>query len=101
MDGALETVRDEDYVEYFLFVRPSSDGSGEEDAEETAKRLKRLNADVLKSADRLSDRYVWHKDRFDLIPRFCPSAELRQSFSSASDGNDHAVLRIIYAFDPW
>lgn len=90
MDDALETVRNEDYVEYFLFVR--TDGSGEEDAEELVKRANGLNAKVLGLVDRLSDQYIWHKDRFNLIPRFCPSAELRQSFPDTSDGKHNAYL---------
>lgn len=84
MDSALETVRDEDFVEYFLFVR--SDDS-EEDAEELVKHINHLNTKALELVDRLSKQYLWHKDKFDLIPRFSPSAELRQSFSDTSDGN--------------
>lgn len=82
--GALETVRDEDFVEYFLFVRSAA--GKDEDTEELVNHVNRLYVDVLKFVDRLSDGYIWHKDRFNLIPRFCPSAELRQSFSDTSDG---------------
>lgn len=83
MDSALETVRDDDFVEYFLFVKTDDDN---EDAEEQVKRINHLNNKVLELVDRVSNQYIWHKDRFNLIPRFCPSAELRQSFSDASDG---------------
>lgn len=83
MDGALETVRDEDFVEYFLFVRSEDN---KDDAEELVKHVNHLKNDVLELVDRLSDQYIWHKDRFDLIANFCPSAELRQSFPDTSDG---------------
>lgn len=82
--SAVTTVRYEDYVEYFLFVR--SDDK-EEDAEELVKHINHLNTKALELVYRLSEQYIWHKDRFHLIPRFCPSAELRQSFSDTSDGN--------------
>lgn len=80
--SALETVRDEDFVEYYLFVRSDTD-----DAELLVQRVNDLNAKTLQLAERLSDQYIWHKDPFNLIPRFCPSAELRQSFPDTSDGN--------------
>lgn len=83
MDGPLETVRDEDFVEYFLFFRTEDKN---DDAEEFVKHVNHLNTKVLELVDRLSDQYIWHKDRFNLIPRFCPSAELRQSFPDTSDG---------------
>ncbi|XP_060881432.1 protein ecdysoneless [Metopolophium dirhodum] len=79
---AVTTVRYEDYVEYFLFVRLDD---SEEDAEEMVKHINHLNTKALELVDRLSEQYIWHKDRFNLIPRFCPSAELRQSFSDTSD----------------
>ncbi|XP_025409951.1 protein ecdysoneless isoform X2 [Sipha flava] len=82
MDSVLETVRDDDFVEYFLFVRP---GDGNEDAEELVKNINQLNTKVLELVDRLSNGYIWHKDQFNLIPRFCPSVELRQSFSDTSN----------------
>lgn len=85
MDGPLETVRDEDFVEYFLFVR--SDDS-RDNAEQLTERVDRLKQKALKLVDRLADQYIWHKDRFNLISRFRPSAELRQSFpTGTSDGN--------------
>lgn len=84
MDSVLETVRDDDFVEYCLFVRP---GDANEDPEELVKNINHLNTKVLEFVDRLSNGYIWHKDRFNLIPRFCPSAELRQSFSDTSNGN--------------
>lgn len=79
---AVTTVRSEDYVEYFLFVRLDDN---KEDAEELVKHINHLNTKTLELVDRLSEQYIWHKDRFNLIPRFCPSAELRQSFSDTSD----------------
>lgn len=99
MDGPLETVRDEDFVEYFLFFR-KEDKDG--DAEELVKHTNRLNTEVLELVDRLSDQYIWHKDRFNLIPRFCPSAELRQSFPDTSDGNycDLSRLSTLSPFSP-
>lgn len=84
--GALETVRDEDFVEYFLFFRPND--SSNDDAEELVKHINHLNTKVLEFVDRLSGQYIWHKDRINLIPRFCPSAELRQSFPDTSDGKN-------------
>lgn len=86
MEGVLETVRDEDFIEYFLFVRTNDKN---EDAEELVKHINLLNTQVLEFVDQLSDQYIWHKDRFNLIPRFCPSAELRQSFPDTSDGTPY------------
>lgn len=86
MEGVLETVRDEDFVEYFLYVRTNDKN---EDTEELVNHINLLNTQVLEFVDQLSDRYIWHKDRFNLIPRLCLSAELRQSFPNASDGTPY------------
>lgn len=90
MEGVLETVRDEDFVEYFLFVRTNDK---KEDAEELANRINLLNTQVLEFVDQLSDQYIWHKDRFNLIPRFCLSVELRQSLPDTSNGT--MLLKLI------
>lgn len=84
MAKPLESIRDDDFVEYFLFVRRDDSN---EDAGELVKQINQLNLKVLKLVDEMSDQYIWHKDRFNLIPRFSPSAELRQSFSDTSNGN--------------
>lgn len=98
MDGALETVRDDDFVEYFLFVQ--SDNT-KDDAEDTVKHINDLNTKVLELVERLSDQYIWHKDQFNLIPRFCPSAELRQPFSDTSDGNAYNYIFITFYSKPY
>lgn len=97
MDNALETVRDDDFVEYCLFVRP---GDANEDAEELVKNINHLNTEVLEFVERLSGEYIWHKDRFNLIPRFCPSAELRQSFADTSDGNVISKFSLMVGCEP-
>lgn len=91
--NALETVRDDDFVEYFLFVRPDNN---EIDKEEIEQHIKCLNAKVLEFVNRLSDQFIWHKDQFNLIPRFCLSAELQKSFSDSSDGNECYLSIIIH-----
>lgn len=90
--NALETVRDDDFVEYFLFVRPDDNNS---DKEEIEQHIKSLNVKVLEFVTRLSDQYIWHKDQFNLIPRFCISAELQESFSNTSDGNVYVTYLLL------
>ncbi|XP_050428498.1 protein ecdysoneless [Adelges cooleyi] len=82
MDQVLETVRDDDFVEYYLFIRPDVIPK---DSEESGRHTNALNDKVLELVEELSNEYIWHKDRFNLIPRFCPAIELRQSLSQYSN----------------
>lgn len=90
--SALETVRDDDFVEYFLFVRPDDNKSDKEEFEE---HIKYLNTKVLKLVAKLSEQYIWHKDQFNLIPRFCTTLELQQSFPDTPEGNVYYLLLLL------
>ncbi|CAH1398496.1 unnamed protein product [Nezara viridula] len=59
----LEIVREDDFVEYFLF---SLDNFDEESATQTVLNLKSQVTDLTKKG---SENYIWQKDEFVIIPR--------------------------------
>ncbi|XP_050532620.1 protein ecdysoneless [Daktulosphaira vitifoliae] len=81
MANVLETVRDDDFVEYYLFIRTDIVPKG---CEECVNYLNNLNDKILEWVEQSSKQYIWHKDRFNLIPRYCPNDELWRSLSNNS-----------------
>lgn len=61
----LESVRAEDYVEYFLFpsVRSPDNNSVDQDLAQLTEQINRIAAEYC-------GNYIWHKDGFRVAPRF-------------------------------
>lgn len=61
----LESVRAEDFVEYFLFpgVRSPDNNSLEQDLGQVAEQINQIAVEY-------SSNYIWHKDGFRVAPRF-------------------------------
>ena len=59
----LELVREDDFVEYFLF---SIDSFDQESSTQTILNLKSHVSDLSKKG---SENYIWQKDEFVVIPR--------------------------------
>lgn len=59
-----EIVREDDFVEYFVFLKNESDDS-------CAKELlTNLSSSVQQVFDKYGSSYIWQKDEIQLIPRF-------------------------------
>jgi hypothetical protein len=61
----LENLREEDFVEYFLF--PNIKACELQNEEEL---LKNVNAKVLEIAKNYCKNYIWHRDGFKVYPRY-------------------------------
>lgn len=59
----LETVRTEDYIEYYLFPDLKSNLPVE-------KVLQTMIQQINTIADRFCEKYIWHKDSFRVTPRY-------------------------------
>ena len=76
----LEFVREDDYVEYFIF--PQLDKNGQHDEsnweEELSKQLENVRGQCMKLAEKLikERQYIWHKDEFQLRIRTCTKQEM-------------------------
>ncbi|XP_055372947.1 protein ecdysoneless [Condylostylus longicornis] len=69
----VELVREEDFVEYFLFPQISN---GFKDAEDTRNYLNNILKEINSIADSISQEYIWHKDSFRLNIRTDDNAQL-------------------------
>lgn len=61
---ALEIVRNDDFIEYFLF--PNIDFAAESEADEI---LNQTLKQVMEISDSYTSNYIWHKDSFNLRAR--------------------------------
>lgn len=59
----LETVRTEDYIEYYLFPDLKSSLPVESVLDTVIQQIKTI-------ADRFCEKYIWHKDSFRVTPRY-------------------------------
>ncbi|KAJ8953969.1 hypothetical protein NQ314_007162, partial [Rhamnusium bicolor] len=64
VNNVLESVREDDFVEYFLF--PPIETCDEKEQETI---LSSILSEVNKIVKKYTDNYLWHKDEFKLIPR--------------------------------
>lgn len=66
MDGVLESVREEDFVQYYLFPVEIEDiiNANEERQQVVKAVLPRVESIVSK----YSQNYIWHKDSFSISP---------------------------------
>lgn len=69
----LETVRTEDYIEYYLFPDLKSNAAPVESVLETV--IQQINT----IADRFCEKYIWHKDGFRVSPRYSNASLLMEN----------------------
>lgn len=63
--GPLETVRAEDFIEYYIF--PDLQQSASTDA---ATALEDVIQQITKISQQYTAQYIWHKDQFRVTPRY-------------------------------
>lgn len=83
LNQATETIRADDFVEYYLFPDLSV-GNGFPDNEENF--LRTFLDEVCDSIKEYVQNYIWHKDPFRLIPRWGNSNLLNEE-QSENDGS--------------
>lgn len=97
-NNALQQVREEDFVEYFLFPGSSAvngtaddealeNGDGDDDAESTS--LGALLGEVNKLAQEFCQRYIWHRDGFKVVAR--KGGDRQQRLLIEATGQDEEV----------
>lgn len=71
----LEFVREDDFVEYYVF--PKITEGGDQNEEQLRQQLEQVRADCMSFvAQKVQERsYIWHKDEFQLISRTGSSEE--------------------------
>ncbi|XP_055911872.1 protein ecdysoneless [Eupeodes corollae] len=72
----LEFVREEDFVEYFIFPPTNKDNNEDDDKNET--HLESLLQKIKAQVDQISEDYIWHKDEFNLTIRTEARESLRE-----------------------
>lgn len=77
----LEFVREDDYVEYFLFPKLNEIDNIEEstvEEQEVRKQLEEIQGQCMKYVEKLikERQYIWHKDEFQLRIRTCTKQEM-------------------------
>uniref|UniRef100_A0A1B0BVC2 Uncharacterized protein n=1 Tax=Glossina palpalis gambiensis TaxID=67801 RepID=A0A1B0BVC2_9MUSC len=79
-DANLEFVREDDYVEYFLFPELIGTPSNidDESMEDVRKQLENIKDNYMALVGNLikEHKYIWHKDEFQLLVRTCSKQEL-------------------------
>lgn len=64
LNKVLQSVREDDFVEYFIFPKITSNNEKEEELQ-----LNGILKKVWKSVEVYTKDYLWHKDEFKLSPR--------------------------------
>lgn len=85
---ATETIRADDFVEYYLFPDTSANDVTNKNEEEFLNAF--LN-DVSESIRPHINNYIWHKDAFRLIPRWGNSNLLNENLSE-NDGKNYKIM---------
>lgn len=65
MNNVLECVREEDFVEYFIFPAISTNDLKEQEYILNSL-LKKIQKEII---DKYCKDYIWHRDDFKLVPR--------------------------------
>lgn len=80
--NATETIRADDFVEYFLFPDLSEIKSGSKNEEDFLRDfLQNVSGDIKPHLE----HYIWHKDPFRLIPR-CGNSNLLNEEHTENEG---------------
>lgn len=86
----LEFVREDDYVEYFIFPKldldKNEDNAVRKQLEETRTKCMSIVEKLTKERD-----YIWHKDEFELRVRTCSPQELLLNDESTTTTKEKAA----------
>lgn len=84
--GPLETVRAEDFVEYFIFPAVQRTETGPQNVEgaELDKTIQCIEA----VSNKFCKKYIWHKDAFRVSARYGNSNLLIENSNLDNCGND-------------
>uniref|UniRef100_A0A182PIG4 Uncharacterized protein n=1 Tax=Anopheles epiroticus TaxID=199890 RepID=A0A182PIG4_9DIPT len=81
----LQSIREDDFVEYFLFpARPSDPADVELENSEHA--LEPLLHEVNRLAEAFCQRYIWHRDGFRVVPRLLDDSRMLIEAAAGENG---------------
>lgn len=90
-NNALQQVREDDFVEYFLFPDTAASKDEDEncaDPETESDSLGALLAEVNKLAKEFCQRYIWHRDGFRVVARKAGRDQQRRRLLIEANGGD-------------
>lgn len=65
--AATETIRADDFVEYFLFPDLKQSNSIDSGNNNVSDSLEQLRTQIVDESNKFVGNYIWHKDPFQLI----------------------------------
>ncbi|XP_049291057.1 protein ecdysoneless [Anopheles funestus] len=87
----LQSIREDDFVEYFLFpARPSDPADAE--LENSENPLEPLLLEVNRLAEAFCQRYIWHRDSFRVVPRLLNDSRMLIAAATGENGTASATL---------
>lgn len=85
LSGVLETVREDDFVQYFIFPKITGNNENEESSHVSLNSYLSKVTDVI---NKYSSDYLWHKDSFNIVPRTAKTQILAdEEFNSKGEFN--------------
>lgn len=81
----LQSIREDDFVEYFLFPARPSDPSDVE-LENNEHALEPLLQEVNQLAEAFCQRYIWHRDGFRVVPRLLNDSRMLIEAAEGQNG---------------
>ncbi|XP_035910549.1 protein ecdysoneless [Anopheles stephensi] len=87
----LQSIREDDFVEYFLFPARPSDPTDVE-LENSENSLEPLLQEVNRLADSFCQRYIWHRDAFRVVPRLLNDSRMLIEAATGEHGTASAKL---------
>uniref|UniRef100_A0A182TNB9 Uncharacterized protein n=1 Tax=Anopheles melas TaxID=34690 RepID=A0A182TNB9_9DIPT len=87
----LQSIREDDFVEYFLFPARPSDPSDVE-LENNEHALEPLLQEVNRLAEAFCQRYIWHRDGFRVVPRLLNDTRMLIEAAEGQNGTANAKL---------
>lgn len=67
VEQCTETIRADDFVEYFLFPDLKQTAGIDGDSNNVSDSLERIRTQIIAEAEKFVGNYIWHKDPFQLI----------------------------------
>uniref|UniRef100_A0A182WL77 Uncharacterized protein n=1 Tax=Anopheles minimus TaxID=112268 RepID=A0A182WL77_9DIPT len=87
----LQSIREDDFVEYFLFPARPSDPADVE-LENSENSLEPLLQEVNRLAETFCQRYIWHRDAFRVVPRLLNDSRMLIEAATGENGTASATL---------
>ncbi|XP_050093088.1 protein ecdysoneless [Anopheles aquasalis] len=82
----LQSIREDDFVEYFLFPAGSTDPQDVQ-LENSDASLEVLLQDVNRIAEEFCQQYIWHRDAFHVVPRPNNDSRLLIEVANGTEGS--------------